>query len=725
MTGLDPIEAVVEARRGRRRRGKRPRRLLLLTLLLVVGSAVVVAAAAGGARWYLSRCTLDGRTAAPLGRTSVVYAADGTYLGAIHADTYRRVVPDSRISPWLKKATVAIEDRRFWTNPGVDYRGLARAAVQDVLAGHIVQGGSTITQQLVRSMYLDDSRTFARKRLEACLALKLTRRWPKERILTTYLNRAPYGHRAYGVEAAAWTYFDRPAAKLGPAQAALIAGLPQAPSRYDPLVHPAQALARRNEVLRALVGAGALTRARYRRLVARPLGLHPGRVYTLRRAPTFFSYVRSELVRVYGEQRVRQGGLRVYTTLVPRDQRAARSAIRSVLNRKHDPAGAVASVDPRTGAIRALVGVVHGRRLDFDLAVSGRRQAGSAFKTFVLAAAIARGANPYSTKYLSAPFSVALANGTTWRPHTYENAFFGVENLVRATLLSDNVVYAKLTLDVGAQHVAQMAHRLGVRSPLDPVASIGLGADAVSPLDMASAYATLAAGGVYRAPHAIRKVVLPDGAVDTSHRWTAPPKHAVPRNVAYWVTRVLQANVERGTGTAARLPRRAVAGKTGTTSDWTDGWFVGYTRRLAAAAWVGYPHRTVPMTDVHGIHVTGGSLPAQIWARYAKASLRGKPAAGWLQPLRPMRWRPWHGERRYVPRRPKAKPGSYVLVLSSFRPTHLHEAQSRAHAIGAKVTRSGRIPGLRPGWVVVYAGPFATESAARAARDRFARGIVR
>jgi penicillin-binding protein 1A len=725
MAGLDPIEAVVEARRGRRRRGKRPRRLLLLAFLLVLASAVVVGAAAGGARWYLSRCSLDGRTPAPLARTSVVYAADGTYLGAIHANTYRRVVADKQISPWVKRATVAIEDRRFWSNPGVDYRSLARAAVSDALAGHIVQGGSTITQQLVRSMYLDHSRTFSRKRLEACLALKLTKRWPKERILVTYLNRAPYGHHAYGVQAASWTYFDRPVSRLGSAQAALLAGLPQAPSRYDPLVHPERALARRNAVLRAMRNAGSITPARYRELAAQPLGLHPGKVYSLRRAPTFFSYVRQELVRAYGEKRVRQGGLRVYTTLVPRDQRAARKAIRETLDRKGDPAGAIASVDPRTGAIRALVGVVHGKQLDFNLAASSRRQAGSSFKTFVLTAAIARGANPYATKYVSAPFSVTLASGAVWKPHTYENRFFGVENLVQATLLSDNVVYAKLTLDVGPKHVAQMAHTLGVRAPLRPVASIGLGADAVSPLDMASAYATLAAGGVYRAPHAIRKVVLPDGTVDTSHRWVAPKKRAVPRNVAYWVTRVLQENVERGTGTAAHLPKHVVAGKTGTTSNWTDGWFVGYTRRLAAAAWVGYPHRTVPMTDVHGIHVTGGSLPAQIWARYAKTALHGKHAAPWLQPLEPMRWTPWNGEHVYVKPKPKAAKDSYVLLLGSYRRTRLHAAQSRAQQIGAKVGRPSEIPGLRPGWVVVYAGPFGTESAANAARAHFARGSIR
>jgi membrane peptidoglycan carboxypeptidase len=242
---------------------------------------------------------------------------------------------------------------------------------------------------------------------------------------------------------------------------------------------------------------------------------------------------------------------------------------------------------------------------------------------------------------------------------------------------------------------------------------------------MASAYATLAAGGVYRTPHAIRKVVLPDGSVDTSHRWSAPPRHVVSRDVAYWVTRVLQENVERGTGTAAQLPGRTVAGKTGTTSDWTDGWFVGYTRRLAAAAWVGYPHRTVPMTNVHGIHVTGGSLPARIWARYAGAALRGQPAADWLRPLRPMRWRPWRGAHRYVHVKPKAKPGSYVLVLGSYRPTHLDAARSDAQELGAKIARSGRIPGLRPGYVVVYAGPFATEDAANAARARFARGLIR
>jgi len=715
----------VRSRRRREARRRSNRRRLGIALLIVAAALAATVAAGAHSAWRsLHRCSLDGRSAQPLGRTSLLYSSNGTYLGAVHATIHRRVVPRKRISPWLEKATVAIEDRRFWANEGIDIRALLRAAIANAKAGRIVQGGSTITQQLVRSMYLDDSQTLSRKRLEACLALKLTKAWPKRRILTSYLNRVPYGNHAYGAEAGAETYFGRHASQLGPAQAALLAGLPRAPTLYDPFRRPKRALQRRNQVLAAMQSAGELSGKRYRKLSKRPLGLRHGYVYRIRRARTFFEYVRDQLVAAYGEERVRRGGLHVYTTLVPRDQAAARVAVRSELYHRGDPATAIASVDPRTGAIRALVGFVPGRRLSFNLAASARRQAGSAFKTFVLAEAIRRGANPFTTKYRSAPFSYRTRNGRLWTPHTYENTYGGVETLLGATLRSDNIVYAKLTLDVGPRRVAAMAHRLGIRSRLAPVPSIGLGSSSVSPLEMASAYATLAAGGVYRKPHAIRKVVFPGGRVDGEAKWAGRPRRVISRGVAYWVTRVLEQNVRRGTGTAAQLAR-PVAGKTGTTSRWTDAWFVGYARRLAAAVWVGYPRHTVPMTSVHGIHVAGGTFPARIWARYARRALAGKPEAPWLQPSQPVTWVAWKGAHRWRPppkpkrrKQTRGKPGlhGYVVVLGSHRSAraaHAHAARLRRRGFGVHAVDSSALPSLRPGFVVVYAGPYKTAAAAR------------
>ena len=311
----------------------------------------------------------------------------------------------SRISPWLPKATVAVEDKRFWEHGGIDPMGITRALWEDLRAGKVVQGGSTITQQLVRNLYISRERTLTRKLREACLAEKLAHKWSKRKILTQYLNRVYYGSQAYGVEAAAQTYFSKHAKNLTLSQAALLAGLPQAPSQYDPVRDPHAARARRNEVLRAMYTTGVITRHQYRVAVraSRPRP-EAGQLYKRIWQPDFFRYVRDELRRVYGEARVRHGGLRVYTTIDPKLQRAARKAIGDTLNQPDDPGAAVVAIDPATGAIRAMTAVYPGRKHNqFNLISQARRQTGSTFKTFVLAAAVEAGMDPESTNYLSAP----------------------------------------------------------------------------------------------------------------------------------------------------------------------------------------------------------------------------------------------------------------------------------------------------------------------------------
>ncbi|MBD0339277.1 MAG: transglycosylase domain-containing protein [Thermoleophilia bacterium] len=613
--------------------------VLLLSLAAVAGAAVVAVGATRSAVHDFLSCSLRDESIRPLGRTSFVYAANGVPLGAIRHEYYREPVALEDVSPSLVTATLAIEDRRFYEHDGLDLRGIARAAVRNIEAREIVEGGSTLTQQLVRNLYLSRDQTWERKRKEACLALKLEEEWSKERILAAYLNRAFYGHRAIGVEAAARAYFGRPASKLGPAQAALLAGLPQSPSLYDPIVRPQTARARRNEVLAAMRDIGAVPPEEYERLAAKPLGLAPGKRYTQRRDPEFFQFVERQLVEGYGEQLVRQGGLRVTTTLVPRYQRLARQAIRSNLSRRGDPASAIVSIDPRNGAIRALTQVVPGRRQEFNVAWQGRRQAGSAFKTFVLVEAMRQGMNPYATRYRSAPFSHVPGPGQDpWEPKTYDGGYYGPSTVVQATLRSDNVVYARLTLDVGPERIAERARAMGITTALQPVASIGLGANSVSVLEMASAYGTLAAGGVYREPYAIERVVLPSGEVDAA-TWRRSSRRAVPAPVAYHVTRILERNMNEGTGRAALIGRPA-AGKTGTTDEHTDAWFAGYTPRLSTAVWVGYPKRTLRMLNVHGIRVAGGTFPAQIWGDYMGRALRASPV-GWRRPAESWEWRPW------------------------------------------------------------------------------------
>ena len=407
----------------------------------------------------------------------------------------------------MPKATVAIEDRRFYEHGGIDPEGILRALVADVSAGRIVQGGSTITQELVRNLYLSRERTLQRKVVEACLAVKLAHAWPRHTILDAYLNDVYYGNHAYGIQAAAETYFSVPASRLTLQQAALLAGLPQAPSYYDPLHNPAAALGRRDEVLRALRRSGDITAGQYE-AAARDGSLHlrPSPAYGSRE-PYLVGYVENLVEQAYGAATVRAGGLRIYTTIQPRLQRAAVHALSSVLYARDDPAGAVVSIDPATGAIRALAAVSPGEPGNqFNLVTAARRQAGSTFKPIALAAAVEDGLNPWATRYLSAPFYYPPLG---WRVRTYDGAYAGPESVAAATIHSDNTVYARLALDVGPDAIAAMAQKLGVRSDLQPTPSLALGTGAVTPLDMASVYATLAAGGIYSRPLADPERRLP------------------------------------------------------------------------------------------------------------------------------------------------------------------------------------------------------------------------
>jgi penicillin-binding protein 1A len=605
--------------------------------------AALAAGALTGAAAFGSSCDLRSlKPIVSLGQNSFVYAADGTLLGSIPAEGQnRQPVPLKTMSPWVRKATIAIEDRRYYEHRGLDVEGIARALWEDIKAGKVVQGGSTIPQQLVRNLYISRERTLERKVREACLALKLSRAWSKDRILAAYMNGVYFGNQAYGIEAAAQTYFSKRARNLNLVESALLAGLPQAPATYDPVQRPRQALVRRNAVLRAMLDTGDITAAEYERALATPIRLRPGKLYTRIREPYFFGYVREELIREYGATTVRSGGLKVYTTIDRRFQRLARKAIQDTLPYRDDPAAALVSINPANGAIRAMTAVTPGKRDNqFNLAAQARRQGGSTFKTFVLTAAIAEGINPETTTYISGPFRYQPDPlQEPWEVSTYDDSYYGTSTLETATLRSDNTVYAQLTLDVGVDKVTRMARRMGIRSPLPPYPSLGLGAGSLSPLEMASAYATLAAGGIYSKPMAIRKVVFPGGRVDTEAGWGKIERRRVMSDgVAYEVTRILEQNMLAGTGTAAYFGRPA-AGKTGTTDNNADAWFAGYTPDLQTTVWVGYARGQIPMLSVHGITVAGGTFPAEIWRRFMEKALAYSPPKEWVPPTREAVWR--------------------------------------------------------------------------------------
>jgi len=382
-----------------------------------------------------------------------------------------------------------------------------------------------------------------------------------------------------------------------------------------------------------------------------PLRLGPS-VTAANRRSYLTDWIAAQLIDRYGAERVRRGGLRVYTTLDARLQREAEQAITKTLNRNGDPAGALVSADPKTGAIRAMAVAQTGHKLAFNIAALGRRQAGSTFKTFVLTEAVQRGVNPWATKYLSAPF----VGPRNWHVQTYEHTYSGRIPLSEATVESDNTVYARLTLDMGPERIAKLAHKMGVRAHLKPIPPIGLGALPISPLDLADAYTTLAANGVRHAPRLIERVVFP-GNLSRGNGGDEESARVLDGKVVAQVTKVLAANVQSGTGTAAQLSNRPVAGKTGTTDSYADAWFAGYVPQLATVVWVGYPEKERPMRDVHGIEVAGGTFPAQIWHTFMTTALAGKPAREFADPGAPAFQR-WCGRYQFARTPADARPAN-------------------------------------------------------------------
>ncbi len=551
----------------------------------------------------------------------VVYASNGvSVLTVLRGDESRvllKTIDD--VSPIMRQAIVSVEDRRFYEHNGVDTRGIARALWQDIQSKSVVEGGSTITQQFVKNAYVRNERTLARKVREAALAWQLEQRWPKDRILLAYLNTIYFGNGAYGVQQAARTYFHKGAGKLALAESALLAGLPADPSLYDPTQHPRAATQRRHFVLQTMFDQGKITARQLRAASAAPLPRAedvrlPG---TQGPAQYFVNYVKDQLIATYGAGRVFGGGLKVTSTIDLGLQEAARKAIDSVLKTPDGPAAALVAIDPRTGAVRAMVGGSNFRASQFNLATQAERQPGSSFKPIVLASALRQGISPVTT-FESKPVEID-AGDRIWRVTNYESEYLGRVDLARAMVSSDNSVYAQLTKLVGPKAIVKTAHALGIRSALDPYFSIGLGAVAVNPLDMTRAYATFANRGVRvdgsltkDRPRVIERVEFARTGKVSENRPVG--KASLTTGEADLLTSILARVVTSGTGKRAALDDRPAAGKTGTTDNYGDAWFVGYTPQLAVAVWVGYPDRLTPMlTEFDGEPVSGGTLPAMIW----------------------------------------------------------------------------------------------------------------
>jgi penicillin-binding protein 1A len=654
----------------------RIRKLRVFGVLLGLGVLAVISTVFG----MVMAVTSDlPRLEVPVARNSVLLDRNGQSLGLLTGNQKRIFLKSEEIHPTMKQAIIAVEDRRFYTNEGVDLRGIARALYQDIRAQKAVQGGSTITMQFVKNaLAAQDDRTLFQKMREAALAYQITRKWSKERILRNYLNTIYFGNGAYGIEAAAQTYFGtahpgcgepgrRCAQALTPAEAALLAGMVASPSGYDPLANREAAGERRALVLQRMVEQGYITPQQQQEALATSLptskDIRPPAEDTA--YPYFTSWVKQQVVDKLGggqegARKAFEGGLTVQTTLDSRLQDAAQDAVDAWLPWRDGPRASLVAIENDTGEVLAMIGGDDYSTAPFNLATQGQRQPGSAFKPFILAQALGRGISPDST-WTSAKMAhcVTRKKGRCveeFEVNNYEDAYAGVQSLRTATTFSDNAVYAQVGIRVGTRKVADLARRMGIRSPVSHNLAMTLGGlkQGVTPLDMAHAYQTLAQRGRFiygtmspgaterseltiprPGPVGIKKigrgddgnkpVTLPNGEKAENETLDWPVMKSA---VADQVTSILATVVTSGTATRAQIPDTFAAGKTGTTENYGDAWFVGWTENITVAVWVGYPDELRPMqTEFNGEPVAGGTYPAGIWKTFMERAIAYKDYA--------------------------------------------------------------------------------------------------
>jgi len=658
-------------RRGRERRKKSTARKqrkflwLKITAVVVLLLVIVVLGMAAGAIFALSRNlpSLEDLRRQPNAVNTTIYDSHGEVIAVLRGAENRVLVLSTDIPEVMKQATVATEDARFYTHHGVDFQGVMRAVLENLRAGGVVQGGSTITEQFVKNAYVGDERTYKRKIREAVLAWQLEDRWSKDKILTEYLNTVFYGAGAYGVEAAALTYFHKHVSELNLKEAALLAALPKAPSEVTPTVAPKRAQARRDLVLQLMADQGYISQARATATMKKQLGVYAHPLSPNDSMADYFTdYVTRVLTKRYGSGKVFEGGLKVYTSINMEWQREAIAVIKSTtgpLDFGFKPSAALVAIDPRNGYIRTMVGGLDYKKQKFNLAWQAKRQPGSAMKPFVLTAGIEQGMNPYTT-YYNSKSPIVIPMGAYAAPWVVNgDGPGGPESVAAATTISDNVVYAQLSVDVGPENTVTVAHKLGITSPLDAVPSITLGTSGVTPLEMADAYATLASGGIHHPPQAIVKVENRGGEVI----WKPRTKgiRAIPAGIASEVTKILETVAVSGTGSATGAyfpyPR---AGKTGTADDNCDVWYAGYTPQLAAAVWMGDIDERLPMGSTFG-----GTYCAPMWGKFFAAALDGRPHPDFKYV--PWTFGNWHGEMQ--DRSPSASPSPSDSASPSPGPT--------------------------------------------------------
>ena len=571
-------------------------------------------------------------------QASQLYSVDGTFLGNVYAEEGNRtILAYDQIPTHLKQAIIAVEDRDFYKHSGIDPRGIIRAFKKNIEEGQIKQGGSTITQQLVRRVFLeketDTSTKIMRKIKEIIIALKLEKNYSKDEILTFYLNEIFFGSNSYGIEAASRNYFGKSAKDLTIAEAALIAGLPQKPSVFSPYVSLEEAKKRRNTVLKAMLDEKYISQEDYELAIIEDIKLTgiKGRGYKDLKHPYFGTFVLDQAKQIVGQRELFFGGLRIYTTLDVKAQKISEEKVKEyILSNEFKNAkisqGAFVLLDNETGAVKAMVGGVDFETNEFNRAWQAKRQPGSSFKPFVYLAALEEGYSP-SSYIVDEPTTIRDEWGQVYTPHNYDNTYYGVMTMKRALELSRNIPAVKTCDLVGPENVVRWARNLGIHEgTLDPYVSIALGSGSVSPLEMANAFSSIANDGIYNEPFAIRFITDSKGEVVYQH---APnPRRVAPKNIVRLMTYMLKGVVLQGTGTRARI-NHDCAGKTGTTNDFRDAWFIGYTPEYAAVVWVGNDDESVHMK-----RVTGGKYPAKIWHDIMQVVTKDLPDKKFESPIK-------------------------------------------------------------------------------------------
>ncbi len=559
--------------------------------------------------------------------TTYIYDVKGVELASLHDEANREVVPLNRISPYLKRSLLAIEDSHFYYHQGVNLTGVGRALSSNFKKGGVKEGGSTITMQLIKNLFLSQKRQFSRKLAEAVLSIRLEQIFRKDEILEMYLNQVYWGHNNYGVETASQSYFGKHASELNLAEGAMMAGAIAAPEKYSPFINMKAAKKRQGEVLTRLRDLNWITPEEDKKARAYKIKLGKIKTWQTSKLPFVTDAAIEELNQRFGRETVRKGGMRIQTTIDYNFQIAAEKNIQNAYERlgRSKYQIALVAVDPRTHFVKAMVGGVDYKKSSFNRAVYANRQPGSSFKPFVYYTAFATGKfTPESTVYDS-PVRYRDGNGY-YAPRNYGGGYSGPMSIRNALMVSANVPAVKMGKEVGLDKVIQTCRMLGIKSPIEPVVSLPLGAVGITPIEMASAFATFASNGWQSETTTILRVTDSDGNILLDN--TPKPEQVLNPWATAQINSALQSVVNGGTGKEAALGR-PVAGKTGTTSSERDVWFVGYTPQLAAAVWIGKDDFT-PL----GQGVTGGTFAAPIWRGFMREALANEPIEAFQSPAK-------------------------------------------------------------------------------------------